>query len=133
MATQIFLNLPIKDLLKTREFFGKLGYTFNEQFSDEKATCMVISDTIYAMLLTEAYFKTFTSKEITDTSKSTEVITALSADSKEAVIELVNKAFAAGATKHNDPQDHGFMYIWGFQDLDGHLWEIFWMNSDNVQ
>lgn len=133
MATQIFLNLPVKDLLKTREFFAKLGYTFNEQFSNENGACMVISDTIYAMLLTEQLFKTFTSKEIADTNKTTEVMIALSADSKEAVNDLVEKAFMAGATKHNDVQDHGFMYSRSFQDLDGHIWEVFWMNPNHVQ
>lgn len=133
MATQIFLNLPVKDLLKTREFFAKLGYTFNEQFSNESGACMVISETIYVMLLTEPFFKSFTSKQIADTSKTTEVMIALSAESKESVNDLVEKAFKAGATQHNEVQDHGFMYSKSFQDLDGHIWEVFWMNPNHVQ
>ncbi len=132
MATKIFLNLPVQDLKKSVNFFTQLGYTFNQQFTNENATCMIISDEIFVMLLVKPFFKTFTKKEITDTSKSTEAIIALSADSKEQVDELVNKAMAAGATKHNEKQDQGFMYGWGFQDLDGHLWEVFHMDSSAI-
>ena len=129
MATKIFVNLPVKDLNRSIGFFTRLGYTFNQQFTDETATCMVISEDIYAMLLTEAKFKSFIKKDIADTTKTSEVILALSADSKEAVDELVNKAIEAGGTAPNDKQIYeGFMYGWGFQDLDGHLWEVFWMD-----
>ena len=128
MATKIFVNLPVKDLSRSMDFFSKLGFTNNPNFTDDKAASMVISEDIYLMLLTAPFFQTFTKKEIADTTKSIEVINCLSADSKEAVNDLVNKAFAAGATTHNEKQDHGFVYIWGFQDLDGHLWEIMHMD-----
>jgi uncharacterized protein len=133
MATQIFINLPVKDLKKSIEFFTKLGYTFNAQFTDDNATSMIISDTIYVMLLTETYFKTFISKEIVDAKKATEVLIALSCDSKEAVDELVDKALAAGGRATKEPQDLGFMYTRNFEDLDGHIWEVFWMNPNHVQ
>lgn len=127
MNTQIFINLPVKDLNRSVEFFTQLGYTFNPQFTNEKATCMIISDTIFVMLLVEDFFKTFTKKEIADATKTTEVLLCLSAESREKVDELVNKAVAAGGTTPNEKQDHGFMYGWGFQDLDGHLWEVAYM------
>lgn len=130
MATQIFLNLPVKDLNKSTEFFTKLGYTFNPQFTDEKAACMIISDTIYVMLLTVPFFQTFTTKEIVDAHKLIECSIALSADSKDAVNEMVNKAVAAGATIPNPASDYGFMYQHSFDDLDGHHWEFVWMNPN---
>jgi len=133
MATQIFVNLPVKDLKKSIDFFTKLGYTFNAQFTDENATCMIISDTIYVMLLVEPFFKTFTSKGICDTSKHTEMLLCLSAESKQKVDELVGKAVAAGATTPREAQDQGFMYSHGFEDLDGHTWEIMWMDPAAVQ
>lgn len=133
MATNIFVNLPVKDLKASIEFFTKLGYTFNQQFTDETATCMIISEDIYAMLLTHEKFKSFTPKEICDATKSTEVLIALSCESREAVDELVRKAVAAGGTTYNKPQDHGFMYAHGYQDLDGHIWEILWMDPKAVQ
>jgi predicted lactoylglutathione lyase len=128
MATKIFVNLPVKDLNKSKEFFSQLGYSFNPQFTDEKAASMVISEDIYAMLLVEDFFKTFTTKEIVDAKKSVESIICLSVDSKPAVDELISKAIAAGGSTYNDPQDHGFMYQHGFQDPDGHIWEIVWMD-----
>jgi predicted lactoylglutathione lyase len=128
MKRQLFVNLPIKDLNRSMEFFGKLGFTFNMQFTDEKATCMIISDEIFAMLLTEPFFKSFTKKEIPDTSNSSQVILALSVDSREAVDQLVHKAVDAGATTPMEDHDHGFMYQRGFADPDGHLWEVFWMD-----
>ena len=132
MATQIFVNLPVKDLNKSVEFFTQLGYTFNPQFTDENATCMIVSDTIYVMLLVEPFFKSFIKKEIADASKSTEAIICLSAETREQVDEMVSKAFAAGATVHNDKQDQGFMYGHGFQDLDGHLWEYMYMDPNAI-
>lgn len=128
MATQIFLNLPVKDLSKSVAFFTKLGYTFNPQFTNEDATMMSIEENISVMLLTEPFFKTFTRKEITDTATSTEVLLCLSADSREKVDELVDKAMAAGASPSNDAQDQGFMYGRSFQDLDGHQWEVMYMD-----
>jgi uncharacterized protein len=133
MATKIFVNLPVKNLSRSVEFFTKLGYTFNPQFTDENATCMIVGEDIFVMLLVEPFFKSFTKKDIADTSKSSEVIIALSSDSKEKVDELVNKAVAAGATTPNEKQDQGFMYSWGFQDLDGHLWETIYMDPNAIQ
>ncbi|MBO0947151.1 VOC family protein [Fibrella forsythiae] len=132
MATKIFVNLPIKELKRSVEFFTKLGYQFNAQFTNETTTSMIISDDIYVMLLEEPVFKSFTKKAIADTTQTAEMIIALSADSREAVNELVRKAVDAGATTPTPPQDHGFMYGHGFQDLDGHLWEVFFMEPDYV-
>lgn len=133
MAKQIFVNLPVKDLNRSVEFFTKLGYTFNPQFTDENATCMIISDDIFAMLLVEPYFKSFTNKEVNDTSKTAQVIIALSSESRQAVDELVSKAVAAGGTTPRAAQDHGFMYAHGFEDLDGHLWETIYMDPSAIQ
>lgn len=132
MATQIFVNLPVKDLNRSKAFFTQLGYTFNQQFTDEKAACMIISDTIYVMLLIEPFFQTFTKKEIADARKTVECSIALSADSKEAVNEMVDKVIAAGATVPNDASDHGFMYQHSFEDLDGHHWEYIWMDPNGI-
>lgn len=133
MATNVFINLPVKDLNRSIDFFTKLGYTFNPQFTDENATCMIISDTIYAMLITHKRFKDFTKKEIADATKTTEVLICLSAESKEKVHELADKALAAGGKEANEPQDHGFMINRSFQDPDGHIWEVIWMNPEFVQ
>jgi predicted lactoylglutathione lyase len=127
MATQIFVNLPVKDLKRSVDFFTQLGYTFNPQFTDENATCMILGDNIFVMLLVEKFFQTFTSKEIVDATKSTEAIVCLSGESREQIDDLVAKAVAAGATTPREPQDHGFMYQHGYQDLDGHLWELVYM------
>ena len=128
MATQIFLNLPVKDLNKSIEFFTRLGYTFNPQFTDEKATCMIISETILVMLLVEPFFQSFTKKEIVDTSKAMECIICLSAENKDAVNNIVDKALAAGAIIRDPATDYGWMYQHSFNDLDGHHWEYFWMD-----
>ena len=129
MATKIFVNLPVKDLGKSMEFFKKLGFSFNAQFTDETAACMVVSDDIYVMLLTHEKFKAFTPKKICDATTSTEVLVCLSCESRASVDEMVRKAVAAGGTTYNDPQDHGFMYAHGFQDPDGHIWELIHMES----
>jgi predicted lactoylglutathione lyase len=133
MATMIFVNLPVKDLERSKKFFTALGYSFNPQFTDEKAGCLVISDTIYAMLLTESYFKSFTKKDVPDTGKTSEVIVALSADSKQQVDELVDKALASGGQPSVDTNDQGFIYERTFQDPDGHLWSVVWMDPSAVQ
>ncbi|BEP39438.1 VOC family protein [Variovorax sp. 375MFSha3.1] len=132
MATkQIFVNLPVKNLDKTKAFFAALGYTFNEQFTDANAACMVVQkDSIHVMLLVEEFFKTFTTKSITDTAKSTEVLLCLSCESRAEVDELVAKAKAAGGTTPTEPKDYGFMYGHGFQDIDGHLWELVYMDPN---
>jgi uncharacterized protein len=132
MATKVFINLPVKDLGKSKAFFEGLGYSFNPQFTDENAACMVISDTIYAMLLTENYFKTFTNKAISDATKTTEVLIALDAASKEEVTQVVAKAKKLGATIYKEPADHGWMYQHSFADLDGHQWEFAYMDETQV-
>ena len=133
MARKIFVNLPVKDLKKSMEFFIKLGYTFNAQFTDETAACMVIAEDIFAMLLTEAKFKGFTPNAICDARKSTEALVALSCDTRDQVDETVRKAVAAGGNTYNKPQDHGFMYGHGFQDLDGHIWEVFFTEPSAIK
>lgn len=133
MATKIFVNLPVNNLNKSIEFFTKLGFSFNRQFTDETATCMIVTDDIFVMLLTEEKFKTFTPKEICDATKYTEVLVCLSLESRAKVDELVRKAVAAGGATYNEPQDHGFMYGHGFQDLDGHIWELIHMEPSAVQ
>lgn len=127
MPTQIFVNLPVRDLPASIAFFTRLGFTFNPQFTDDTATCMIVSDTIFVMLLTHDKFKSFTPKPICDATTSTEVLLAVSRDSREAVDTMVREAVAAGGTTYNQPQDHGFMYAHGFQDLDGHIWELLYM------
>ncbi len=129
MTTQIFVNLPVKDLSRTVEFFKRLGFTFNPQFTDENATCMIINDNIFVMLLVEKFFKTFTKKEICDTTKDTEVIIALSTESREKVDEMMQHVFEAGGKESREPQDHGWMYGRSFQDINGHLWEIIYMDE----
>src|SRR5580765_1083727 len=109
MATKIFVNLPVKSLNKSIEFFTKLGYRFNQQFTDETATCMIVTDDIFVMLLTEAKFKTFTPKEICDTAKYSEVLVCLALESRTKVEEMVRQAVAAGGATYNEPQDHGLM------------------------
>jgi len=128
MSTKLFVNLPVKDLSRSVEFFRKLGYAFNPRFTDENATCMLIGEDSYAMLLVEKFFETFTPKPIVDAKHATEVLVAVSAESREAVDRIVETALAAGARRYRNPVDHGFMYQWGFEDLDGHIWEHFWMD-----
>ncbi|MCB5164828.1 VOC family protein [Streptomyces bambusae] len=132
-ATMIFVNLPVKDLEAAKTFWGKVGYSFNPQFSDETAACMVISDTIYAMLLTEPKMREFTKKEIADATRTTEAIIALSAESREAVDALADAAIVAGGTETRPADDYGFMYGRSFGDLDGHLWEVVWMDPAQVE
>ena len=133
MARQIFVNLPIKNMERSQAFFRNLGFDFNPQFTNEKGACLVISETIYAMLLVESFFQSFTKKAITDTATSTEVLICLSCDSRAEVDALVAKALAAGGTAPNAPQDLGFMYSHGFEDLDGHIWELAYMDMAAMQ
>jgi uncharacterized protein len=128
MSRQIFVNLPIKHMERSKAFFGALGFSFNPQFTNEQGACMVVSDSIYVMLLVEPFFQTFTKKQIADAGKTTEVLICLSCESRAEVDELVRKAVAAGGSTPNAPQDHGFMYGHGFQDLDGHIWELAYMD-----
>ncbi|MBA4265365.1 MAG: glyoxalase/bleomycin resistance/extradiol dioxygenase family protein [Comamonadaceae bacterium] len=129
MFRQIFVNLPIRDMARSQAFFKSLGLTFNQQFTNEKGACLEIADNIYAMLLVEPFFQGFTKLPISDARKATEVLIALSCDSRAEVDDMVAKAVAAGATTPNAPMDHGFMYQHGFADLDGHQWEVFWMDE----
>lgn len=131
----IFVNLPVRDLARSKRFFEALGFGFNPQFTDDTAACMVISETIFAMLLTHEKFATFTPKKgsICDAKQSTEVLIALSRENRAAVDDIVKKAVAAGGTTFSDPQDHGFMYAHAFLDLDGHVWEVMWMDPAAVQ
>jgi predicted lactoylglutathione lyase len=124
MATKLFVNLPVKSLGASVEFFTKLGFKFDPRFTDETATCMIVSEDAFVMLLTCETFKTFTPKEICDATRSTEVLVCLSCESREGVDDMVRTAVAAGGTTYNEPQDRGFMYGHGFQDLDGHIWEL---------
>ena len=128
MKRQIFVNLPVKNLEKSMAFFRQLGFSFNPQFTDETAACMVISEDIFAMLLTEEKFRSFTPIQICDSSKSTEVLLALSCPSKADLEETIGKAVAAGGTLYAEPKDYGFMLQHSFQDLDGHNWELVYMD-----
>ncbi|WP_394838208.1 VOC family protein [Pendulispora rubella] len=132
MATKIFVNLPVKDLKRSVDFFTKLGYSFNPQFTDENATCMLIGENIFAMLLVEKFFQTFIDKAIADGKKGSEVLVSLSHDSRESVNAIVEKALAAGGRRYKEPDDKGFMYGWGFEDPDGHIWEHFWMDPGAI-
>lgn len=132
MATKVFINLPVKDLSKSMSFFTGLGYSFNPQFTDEKAGCMVISDSIFAMLLSEEYFKTFTRKKVADAKETTEVLIALDATSRDEVQQMVAKAKELGGTIYAEAQDHGWMYQHSFADLDGHQWELAYMDMSQL-
>ncbi len=129
----IFVNLPVKDLKRSMDFFAKLGFGFNPQFTDETAACMVVSPDIYVMLLTEKKFAAFTPKTIADAKNTSEVLVALSSESRDEVDEMVQKAVAGGGSIYADPKDYGFMYQHGFQDPDGHIWELIYMDPNAVQ
>lgn len=133
MNTKIFVNLPVKDLPKAMDFYTQIGFTNNPQFTDETAACMVLSEDIYVMLLTQAKFKDFTPKALADAHQVTEVLNAISFESKDQVNEVTEKAMKAGGKEMRDPQDYGFMFSRSFADLDGHIWEPFWMDPSNVQ
>jgi uncharacterized protein len=132
MHKQIYVNLPVKDVERTKAFFAKLGYAFNPDFSNEQALAMQVGENIFAMLLAEPFFQTFTKKPIADATRSTEVLVCLSCESRAEVDQLVAKAVAAGGTSPNPPQDHGFMYGHGYTDLDGHVWELVYMEPNAV-
>lgn len=129
MFRQIFVNLPIRDMARSQAFFKALGLNFNPRFTNEQGACLEIGENFYAMLLVEPFFQGFTKLPVSDARKATEVLIALSVDSRAEVEEIVRKAVAAGATTPNDPVDHGFMFQHGFADLDGHQWEVFWMDE----
>ncbi|KQQ97300.1 VOC family protein [Massilia sp. Leaf139] len=128
MHKHIFVNLPVKDLARSRQFFTSLGFSFNPEFSNDDGACLVIGENIFAMLLVEPFFKTFTNKPLADAREATEVLTCLSCESRAEVDALVSKALAAGGRAPNPARDHGFMYGHGFEDPDGHIWELAWMD-----
>ena len=132
MQKSLFLNLPIENLKRSVDFFGSLGFKFNAQFTDDTSTCMIIADNIFVMLVEHEKFAGFIKKPIASRDQ-TEAIIGLSCDSADEVRTLAEKAFALGAKKVSDPEDIGFMFSWGFEDLDGHLWDLFWMNPEHVQ
>lgn len=129
MVSQIFVNLPVSDLGASIAFFTRLGFTFNPEFTDDTATCMIVGDNIFAMLLTRERFAGFTPLPVSDAHAVTEVLVALRLQSREAVDVMVREAVAGGGSIYNDSQDHGFMYSHGFQDLDGHIWEVMYMTG----
>lgn len=131
MINAIFVNLPVENLKRSVEFFSGLGFKFNEQFTDEQSTCMLVGENIYVMLVEHSKFKGFVKKPIAS-KEVIEAILSLSCESPEAVKELAEKAFALGGKQVNEMEDQGFMFSWGFEDLDGHLWDLFWMNPDHV-
>ena len=133
MINKVFINLPVKDLDKSMAFFKAIGFSFNPQFTDKTAACMVINDNIYAMLLTHNKVKEFTNKPIADAHKTLEVLTALAVESKTKVNELADRAIKAGGTEAYSPKDHGFMFARSFEDPDSHIWEVFWIDPTRVQ
>ena len=132
MINSIFVNLPVKSLKTSVEFFTALGFKFNPQFTDETSTCMLVGENIYVMLLEHAKFAGFIDKPIAP-STSNEAILAFDLNSADDVRKMTSKALELGARKINEPEDMGFMFSWGFEDLDGHLWDLFWMNPEHVQ
>ena len=133
MVTDLFVNLPVKDLARSMEFFTKIGFSFNPQFTDENAACLVLGEHLYVMLLVEKFFNTFTPRKIADTQTTAEVINALMVESKAEVDRLHDAAMKAGAGFYRETEDMGFMYGRSFQDPDGHLWEIGWMDPSHLQ
>ncbi len=132
MAKQLFINLPVKDLKKTITFFKKLGFTFNKKFTDKNAACMIIGKDIFAMLITENFFENFTKKKIADAKKTTEVIVAVSFEQRKDVDRIFNFALKAGGKQFRPTQDMGWMYLKTFEDLDGHIWELFHMDAKKM-
>lgn len=127
MAKQIYVNLPVKNLPRAKAFFEELNFEFNAEFSNENAACLMVEENIHVMLLTEAFFKAFTTKEVCDAKKCTEVMICLSCDSRSEVDDMVARAASAGGNVPREVQDHGFMYSHAFEDLDGHIWELVYM------
>jgi len=133
MARMIFVNIAVEDLDRSVDFFTRLGFSFDPRFTDETATCMIVSDEAFVMLLVKSKFKEFTKKELADTATQTEAIFALSAESREGVDELADAALQAGGAPANDPMDYGFMYGRSFEDPDGHIWEVIWMDPSALE
>jgi predicted lactoylglutathione lyase len=132
-SRKVFINLPVRDLPKTMAFFSALGFEYNAKFTDQNAACMILSDEAYVMLLADPFFKNFTTRELADSSRQTEAIIAISCDGRDEVDAFVDRAQRAGAADAMPPQDHGFMYARSFYDLDGHHWEVLWMDPRAVE
>ncbi|WP_347050507.1 VOC family protein [Flavobacterium olei] len=132
MQTKIFLNIAVKDLNRSIAFFTELGFSFNEKFTNDKGTCMIVGENINVMLLVEEFYQTFTKKQICDTKTTSEVLIAISVDSREQVDEIMQKAVKAGGTDYNQANDYGWMYQKTFLDIDGHHWEVFYMDENNI-
>ena len=132
MSRKLFVNLPVKELDRSVRFFTALGFSFNAHFTDETATCMIVSESSFVMLLTEEKFRQFTPKQLCDTKQATEVLLCLSAESRAEVDQLVAKAVAAGGSLYKEPIDFGFMYGHSFQDPDGHQWEVMFMEPEAI-
>ena len=130
---KLFVNIPVSDLQRSINFFEALGFAFNQQFTDATATCMLVGEDAYFMLLTKEKFGSFSKRPAGDPRSETNALFALSVNSREEVDAMVNKAVAGGGSHALDPQDHGFMYGWSFYDLDGHHWEVFWMDPAAIQ
>ena len=128
MSRMLFVNLPVKNLQRSVDFFTQLGFEFNAQFTDENATSMVINDQATVMLLVEDFFQTFTDRRVADATSATEVLVAFSVSEKSQVDTVVEAALASGGSPHKDKKDEGFMYEWSFCDPDGHVWEVMWMD-----
>ena len=133
MSRQIFVNLPVSDLPKSKQFFQSLNFVFNPQFTDDSAACMIVAENIHVMLFTQPYFQTFTPTPVSDAKQSTEVLIALSCESREEVDKLVGIATESGGSTYNEAKDHGFMYQHGFRDPDGHIWELVYMDPTALQ
>lgn len=132
MATKIFINLPVKDLNRSISFFTELGFSFNPQFTNEKGTCLIIGENINAMLLVEEFYATFTNKEICNAETTSEVLIAVSFETREKVDEIMEKAIRSGGTEYVETKDYGWMYQRTFLDIDGHHWEIFYMDESKI-
>lgn len=132
MKRKMFLNVAVADLDRSVQFFTRLGFSFDPNFTDDKATCMNVGEDSYVMLLVRDFFSTFTTRQLVDPTTSTEAIVAIAVEDRAAVDSLADTALAAGAARSNDPQDHGFMYQRSFADLDGHLWEVLWMDAASI-
>lgn len=129
-SKHMYINLPVKHVNESRAFFEQLGFDFHQQFTNDQAACLIINDTITVMLLSLKHFQSISEKQVVDARQASEVIISLQVDTKEEVDELVEQAIAAGGSPFKEKQDHDFMYGWSFQDLDGHLWEIFYMDEE---
>jgi hypothetical protein len=130
---KLFVNIPVRDLQRSIDFFETLGFAFNTQFTDATATCMLVGEDAYFMLLTSERFTDFSKRPVGDARKETSALFAISVNSRDEVDKMVGRAVGAGGSRAADPQDHGFMYAWSFYDIDGHHWEVFWMDPSAVQ